>query len=301
MTFTDYAAEIGVRMDPAMPERTITDRPLGAFGEDFDRAHPDQLRRGLFMRNFMVTGRPEKGIIRIYEPTEQPFEQLDREQFPGVVANRTGVAVSEDLYETIVQNAPYYANKIYNRTQRKLLEEAQEATEAKAPIDQEAINDLAGESVFYALHDKMELLEDWDADLLRNHLVLARIISHINRGGQSRISQLEPYREAAEEIILETVRIACKARGFGTNETVGAQAATASRLHRSGDDISKWWVSLSTVALRHNEAMRGKINESMQGIVGELGHHAVHLFNNIDREYEDKKPTKKLPSILVRQ
>jgi hypothetical protein len=123
---------------------------------------------------------PLKSVIRIREWRGD----LRRSDYPGEEPFHTGVAVSEEVYEEIVRHAAYFANQIDNRTQRK---------RARKPNVEEA-EDVAGESVIYALSDKHDALEARDQYILRRNSVLNAIHRSIVEQKIHRVGSMEPIR-----------------------------------------------------------------------------------------------------------
>jgi hypothetical protein len=272
-TMAEYIGEIGTRMADEPRESTTKDSALHVFGRDFDRAEPSNLRKGLYFPRTDTWKDPKKAVVRVSEW----YCDLDRHVFNGIVPFSTGIAVSPELYEAFVQNAPYFSNKVTNTTEK--------ANDQDPVIEQ--VEDLAGESALYALINKHLLLEDYDRDLLSERSVLTAVKRSLDLPAQPRrIKNLETYRLAAVTSIQAMARIACKGLGFGTNQTQSTLNAIASNIHRSPDGVSHLR-SYSRMAIGYNDAVRGRINQSIHGIGREIERHAVHAINNIDREYED--------------
>ncbi len=261
MTMAEYIGEIGARMADTPRESRTKDSALGIYGRDFRQAEPANLGRGLFFPPIPRGVRPRKLVARVGGWSSE------------------GVAVSEELYEAIVFNAPYFSNKIANRTEK---------ANGDDPVI-EQVEDLGGESVLYALTDKHELLEAHDQELLSERAKLIavwRSLSSDQPEQARRIKHLEPYRLAALTAIQSMVYVASKSLGYGTNQTRNTMLAVISDTHRAADARLRFR-GLCRLAIRHNDAVRGKVTQSIHAIGAEISIHAEHAINNIDREYTD--------------
>lgn len=272
-TMAEYIGEIGTRMADTPRESSTSDSALHAYGRDFERAEPSNLESGLYFTATDTRKRPKKAVVRVSEW----YCDLDRRIYTGIMPFSTGITVSPELYEAFVQNAPFFSNKIANKTEK--------ANDENPVIEQ--VEDLAGESVLYALINKHLLLEAYDQELLARRSQLAAVRKSLDLPAQpKRIRNLEPYRLAAVTSIQAMARVACRGLRYGTNETQSTLNAIASNIHRS-PDAADHLRAYSRMTMRYNDAVRGRINQSIHGIMGEIGLHAVHAINNIDREYED--------------
>lgn len=274
LTMPEYIGQLGVRMADQPRENTTTDSALHLYGRDFHQAEPRNLRHGLYFPRGKAWRRPEKLVANV----SMWYCDLSPGEYPGMVPFSTGVAVSENLYEEIVMNAPYYANKIANRTERKNL----------ADPNIEAVEDLGGESVFYALAQKHEVLEARDQELLTERAALAAVNRSVIQPEARRIVNLEPFRLLATMAIQDMVRVACRGLSYGTNQTQNTLNAVTSNIYRSPEG-ARWLGVYTSMAMDYNDAVRGKINQSIHGIFREMAHWREHLINNIDREYSDER------------
>ena len=287
MTMAQYMAEIGVRMAERPRESSITDSALGLFGKDFDRAEPGNLKQGLYVpRARRHAEAPLKGVATVWST----YTDIDREAYPGVVDLSTGVALPADYYELITKNSAYMANSIYVKTlaaRQALAEEvANSDDQDEGPENLEVMEHVAGESVIYAMTNKIELLEGLDEALLEQREVLARVGANVVTNQPKRVSSLEPYRLETEEFIQEMIAVACRRLGYGTNQTNSTRNAAASNMHRS-PEAAQWLSTYTNMAIDYNDAIRGKIDQGLISTMDEIGKHAVHAIANIDRIYED--------------
>lgn len=269
MTFGEYITRIGDTMAELPRETSTKDSPLQLYGNDFRQASVPHLEKELYI--------PYSGPIKSVTKVREWHSGLQRGDYPGREPFHVGVAVSEDVYEEVVKNAAYFANQIYNRTQRK----------NTGKFSVEEVADLSGESVVYALADKHEVMQARDRYLLDRNSILNAVHRSIVGNKRHRIGSMEPYRLTALATILDVARVACKQLGYGNNQTNSTLRAVASNTHRSAE-ATEWWKAYTWMAYRYNEEVRGKIGQSIQSCVHEIGRHAGHLFNNIDREYTDK-------------
>lgn len=272
-TLAEYAGEIGLTVADVPRDNSVTDRALQIFRNDFVQAEPPNLKKGLYYPPEGRRSRPRKSVVTV----SGGYCDLDRSKWPGVVPVGTGVGVSEEVYEEIVRHAAFFANQIDNRTQRA--REAEPIVEAKA--------DLGGESAVYALAEKHGILEARDQQLLRQRSILRAVHKNVTRRQSRRIRNLEPYRLEALIAIQEMVRIACRGLGYGTNRTQATLNAVASNTHRS-PVAARWWAAYTDMAIRYNDAVRGKVNQSIHACIEEIGSHRENLINNIDRAYADE-------------
>lgn len=277
-TMSQYLAEIGIRMDEKPRESSATDSALGLYRRDFEQAAPQNLLRGLYFPSRLLLGqRPRKGVVRI----SGGHPGINRHQFPGAQAISTGVAVTEEVFEEIVQNAPCYSNKIANRTERANLDEPE-----TDPVIEE-LEDLGGESALYAITQKHELLEARDQVLLAERSPLLAVNRSVIRPNQGRrIQNLDSYRLAVSIAVRDMARIACKQLGYGQNQTQKTLNAIASNMTRSRNRAD-YVAAYTYMAGRHNDAVRDKVVQSIHGLMAEIGVQAQYAIHNIDREYTD--------------
>lgn len=271
LTLVTYVGEIGMTIAEVPRDSSVTDKPLELFRNDFLQAEPANLNKGLYFSPSNSQW-PRKSVVRV----SGGHCDLDRRAYPGVLPAHIGVSVSEVVYEEIVKNAPYFANQIDNKTQK---------ANGHEPVI-EARADLAGESVVYALSDKHQILEARDQALLKERTTLKAVQRSIAGESSHRIRSLEPYRLDALIAIQEVARIACKSLGYGTNQTRSTLNAIASNTHRS-PEAAKWWKEYTQMAMNYNDAVRGKVNQSIYACIDQIGAHRHQLISNIDREYED--------------
>jgi hypothetical protein len=273
LSMSQYIGEIGLRLSDEPRETSSTDTLFGLYGRDFDRAEPSNLKRGLYHpANQLERTLPKKAVIKV---TSEWYSVLNRKAFPGQVPFSTGVAANEDLYEDIVVNAPYMSNRIFNRTQRKNQDNP----------NKEEVEDLAGESVFYAMSEKNQVLEDWDQALLSARSNLTAVRKNILETNAPRpVKKLEPFRISVEESIHDMVHAACRGLGYGTNETRTTHLAVASNIYRYS--AVGWLKPYVQMAIDYNDALRGKIDQSQQAVFKELRKHSGYVIRNLDREYE---------------
>lgn len=269
MTFSQYVSELGDTLTELPRETSTKDSPLQLYGNDFMQASVPNLDRELYI--------PHAGAQKSVTKVREWRPGLNRSDYPGREPFHVGVAVSEDVYEEIVKNAAYFANQIYNRTVRK----------NTGKLSVEEVADLGGESVVYALADKHEVLKARNQDLIERNSVLNAVHRSIVGGKRHRIGSMEPYRLDALATILDVAKVACKRLGYGNNQTNSTLRAVASNTHRSAE-ADQWWTAYAWMAYRYNEEVRGKVAQSIQSCVDEIGNHAQHLFNNVDREYTGK-------------
>lgn len=269
-TMAAYAGEIGMRMAEAPRESAVQDSALKLYRDDFRQAEPANLSQGLY---FPDMRRPRKSVVTI----NGGYCDIDPYDAPGIVPVTTGVAVTEDIYEELVRSAPHFANQVDNRTQRA--HSGERIVEAKA--------DLGGESAVYALVDKHEKLEKREENLIAINSILRGVYLSVHRQSVHRIFHLEEYRLAAEAAIQEMARVACKVLGYGTTRTQTTLNAVASNIHRS-PYRAQWLKTYATMAINYNEAIQGKVNQSIHACIEQIGEHREQLINNLDREYADE-------------
>ncbi|HVA11109.1 MAG TPA: hypothetical protein VNG32_02995, partial [Candidatus Dormibacteraeota bacterium] len=114
LTMTDYLREIASRMTIAPREDSTEDSALQVFGKDFARADPAHLLTGLI---FPWTGtwvRPEIPIVEVREW----YCDLDKSIYSGMVPFSTRLATSQELYDAIVGNSPWFTNRMANRVEK---------------------------------------------------------------------------------------------------------------------------------------------------------------------------------------
>lgn len=273
-TMPEYLGEIGLRMDERPRESSVKDSALGLYRNDFEQATVQNLESKLYFPNQHLRGqRPRKGVIRI----SGGHPGLDVRRYTGVTPLTTGVAVTEEIFEEVVQNAPYYSNRIANRTERA----------NRGELVVEDAEDLGGESALYALLEKHEILETRTHALIAVRSKLSGVNRHIKHPDQGRrIQNLELYRMVSMTAIQSTVRVACKQLGYGKNRTQNTLNAAASNMTRS-PKRAEWLADYVLMAGRHNNAALDKVIQSIHGIMDELKIQAPHAINNIDREYTD--------------
>lgn len=268
MTFADYVTAVGGTIAAAPRESSTSDSALQLFRADFNQAHPGGLKKGVTFPN----ARAVKSVVKV----SGLLEERERTSYPGTLPTSTGLAVAEDVYEEIVKNPPYYANQIDNRTQRK----------QRSKVNMELAADLGGESVVYAFADKHELMEDRDRYFLDENAALLAIHKSIVRDTEHRIGGMEAYRLRGLTAIIEVARVACKQLGYGTNQTQATLRAVCSNMHRA-PDAADWWGSYIGMTMWYHTEVRGKIAQSIQGCVEQIGVHRQQLISLEDREYSD--------------
>lgn len=268
-TMAAYVGEIGIRMAGVPRESIAQDSALKLYRDDFRQAEPANLSQGLY---FPEMRKPKKSVVTI----RGGYCDIDPDEAPGIVPVTTGVAVPEDIYEELVRSAPHFANQVDNRTQRA--HSGERIVEAKA--------DLGGESAVYALAAKHQLLEEREQNLLQVNSILRGVHMSVHRQSVHRILHLEEYRLAALSAIQEMARVACKVLGYGTTRTQTTLNAVASNIHRSSDR-ARWLRAYTTMAINYNEAVQGKVNQSIYACIEQIGEHREQLISSIDREYGD--------------
>jgi hypothetical protein len=272
-TMAEYLGEIGTRMAIAPREDSTDDRALNVHGKDFARAALSNIADGLYWTD--NRSRPKKLVVKVTEW----YCDLDTSIYRGVVPFSTDVTVTEELYEAIVGNPAWFSHKIANRTEKA----------NPGPVI-EKNEDLGGESALYGLADKHPLLEVYDKELLEERHQLVAVSRSLNPDlaiSPRRVKNLEAYRLAAITAIHTMVRLAGKVRGYGTNETQDTWNAVFSETHRSRE-APRNFKAYTDMAIDYNDAVRGKINQSIHGIGNEIAIHAPFAINNIDRVYKDK-------------
>jgi hypothetical protein len=272
-TMTEYLGEIGTRMAIAPREDSTDDRALNVHGKDFARAALSHIAEGLYWTGNRP--RPEKLVVKVREW----YSDLDTSVYRGTVPFSTDVTVTEELYEAIVGNPAWFSNKIANRTEKA----------NQGPVI-EKNEDLGGESALYGLAEKHALLEDYDEVLLKERRQLVAVSRSLNPAlaiSPKRVKNLEAYRLAAITAIHTMVRLAGKVRGYGTNEMQDTWNAVFSETHRS-PEAPRNFKAYTDMAINYNDAVRGKINQSIHGVGKEIAVQAPFAINNIDRVYKDK-------------
>jgi hypothetical protein len=295
MKFTDYLAEIGTRMAAQPREGGRTDSALGVYGQDFEKAAPSYLKRGLYPK--AKGARAPKLALTVHETTCD----LDPGSFPGIQPPNVRVMVPGDIYRDVVRHAPSMAAQVYSgvlakqgrllgeQREKLRLGELEEEEAARIRENIEAVEDLAGEAVFYAFDDKMNTLYEHDDKLSDDTVIVKRIIRNSDPeiARPKRIFRLERYRRAADRIILNTVTLACLGHKMGTSETQSVRAAVISNIYRSNGDGPRMLQAYADLSLRNINATRGRINQSLNGCMGILAEYSSALINSVDRAYED--------------
>jgi hypothetical protein len=272
LTMTDYLIQIGTRMTIAPREDSTEDSALNVHRKDFTRAAPAHVAEGLYWTGNRE--RPEKLVVKVREW----YCDLDRSIYRGIVPFSTDVTVSEELFEAIVGSPPWFSNKIANRTEKA----------NENPVVEKA-EDLGGESALYALAAKHLLLEEYDVQLLDERRQLVAVRNNLNPSlpiNPKRVKNLESYRLAAITAIQTMVRLSGKVRGYGTNEAQDTWNAVFSETHRSRE-APRNFITYAGMAINYNDAVRGKINQSIHGIGREVAVQAPFAIHNIDRVYTD--------------
>jgi hypothetical protein len=282
LTMSQYLGEIGARLADSPRENPNKDSALHVFRDDFTHAKPDNLRRGLWgsRRN----QRPGKTVLRVRGPNPD----LDMSIYTGVVPLTTGVAVSEDLYSDVIGSPEFYTSNIANRTERSNRE----------ALSIEEGEDLGGESAVYAMSEAHQLLEWYDQTLVQQRSELVAVYRNLVTQEPRRIKNLESYRLGMNMAVQEMARIACKNLYYGTNSTQNTLLAIVSNVYRS-PERDQHLLPLLVMAIGYNDAVRGKLNTGIQAVFGEIDKYKEALFNNIDREYEDKPKKRKSTTTTI--
>jgi len=260
VTMEEYLHDIGARMAEDPRESLVTDGPLHLYGRDFEKASVDELTRGLYFPPRLRGERPRKMVIDVTGRAT-----LDQRKYPGVKREPERVAVSERIDRRIVGSAAHFIDRIA-------------ATTEGANLDNSNVEDrvnLGAESVFYGLSERQLILEALDRELLNQRHRLVAVKRSVNEGinDKKRIKNLEEFRLPATQAIQEMVRVSCRVKGYGTNDTQNTLNAVASNMHRSGKSLPGMVTMYTRLAIGYNDAVRGKINQSLNGITEELCHY----------------------------
>ncbi len=274
ITMAEYLGEIGLRIATTPRETSARDRALGLYRQDFQRAEPHSLTPGLYFPIGDYREHPKKLVVVITGGETE----LDRRDYPGIQPPSTGVAVSQEIYKEKLKNPAYYAIQIANNVELA----------HKNDLNVEGAEDLGGEAAIYGLFHRHELLDARDAQLLEQRSILAAVYKSVTEPDPKRIQNLEAFRLPAMVAIQDMVRIACKGLNYGTTQIRPTLNAVVSNINRS-DKPGEWLARYSHMAIRYNDAVREKVNESIHGIVTEIGQQAEHAIHNIDRVYVDRK------------
>ena len=269
-TMPAYLGEIGVRMADRPRESTTTDSALGVYGADFLKAEPRRLIPGLY--EHFKKGR--RGRVR--KPFIRPMTwhtDLSVDKNPGLQPFSAAVAVDEELYNLIIHSPAGQSDRIANRTEK-----------ANGNGNVEGSEDLGGESAFYPLADRHLELEEIMNLLKADRTDLVAVRRSVLAPQPKRIANLEIYRTGALADIQKMVRVACKGLGYGTNDTKNTLVAVASNIHRS-ELKAKWLADYALMGIYYNDAVSGKIDQTIHGILEEMPQWVPHLINNVDREY----------------
>ena len=275
----------GLVADPAR-ESLTTDTALGVFRNDFERANRKNLATGLYNPPAELLKGPKKQVKRV----TSSYTHMDVADFPGLLPANVGVTVSEELYDAIIKNPAYVSQHTMNRVEKANIGQSAE--------NMEAYEDLGGEAVYYVEEPMLHRLLEHENNILEERHILLAVNRAIKDGKPRREKNLAEYLFEAEDIVQETIRIACKGLGYGTNHTQKTQLAAFSERWRSPRKMGAW-LDYTFMAGRYSDAVLGQITRSQHAIMKELSKHAIHLINNIDREYTDKKPQKKQPASQV--
>jgi hypothetical protein len=258
-TLSAYAAQIGVRMADLPRASWITDEALEVFGQDFDRAHPANLSRGLYFVAGQDRRRRSKKLTVVVDA--EPCD-LDRQLFPGIVPRTTAVIFDPRDYDKIARSTPDFVKSVDAKTRN--------ANRDNRNIEE--VDLITGRSVVHALTLKKRTLSRLFTDYLERRATLLdtqRVVAARSMGSR-RIDELEPMRRDSLEIIHDVAALACSGLGYGTTTTNGTLRALASNLHRV-QDPSPAWLATTEWAARFYDAALGKINQSQRGINRVLG------------------------------
>lgn len=256
--FVSYVTEIGLAMDDRPRQDRTTDAPLGVYGEDFSQATTDNLSSGLYAP---AGQRMRRKRASLSVAVSDEACDIDKKHFPGVVPPSTRVVVSEQYHKWIVRNAEDLA----------LSTDATARKKNRANPNIEEVNGIAGRAIAHAMVEKKTVLEALDVELLGQRAVLFRLENYASDGSENRrrVRDLESDRLIGNQLIQEAARLACLGLGYGTTRTNSTRRSLASNMYRVQNPGDAWF-ALSRWAGHYNDAVRGKVRQSLKGVMRQL-------------------------------
>jgi hypothetical protein len=275
--FENFNLEPDKRMNIAMLSgrigAAIAASPLGLDGDpvidvsrvDYKQAYPKVLMEGLYFpvgdpRRARKSTRPRMMVV-----IGGANCTLTEEDAPGVIDRHDGVVVTGEERDKLVRSPAGLADTVEGKTLKK---------HGKNP-NREHRDERVSLHVVETMVKSMAKLEELDKELIYKRALLysmnrdARLIWRTSYLGKN----LDKKRREADEIIHDTIELAAINLGYDTQQVNAAHRADFSNRYRRGSssDLAQAWRLTTGLFGRYINAKRGKVNQSMNGCLQEIG------------------------------
>lgn len=242
-----------------------TDTDLHVFNNDFKRADPEILEKGLYIpprSNKRI--RLEDSLITIgHQPATLVAD--------GVVPRNVGVVFPPDEFVIVARNAADFAKSVKNKT----------ANKNKNQLNREEVMAKKNRAAAHALTGKLQRMNTLEDEILDQTKLMRKVYKQTRSTwrAQYKAKNLDRDRRVVNELIHETAEIAGSTFNLGTTALSALHRAITSRLYRNGssNDLISSWGEYLTLTGQYANARRGKIWQSRLDCEEQLSRYAHSL------------------------